>query len=221
MVDKKGIIWVGTKKAGLHLGKWGALGKWEDVSGFQASRSLHECDHFSSDYVNCIYQSDEGVVWIGVEEGGLNLWQSEKPMFKHLLTSELDYTTDKLYHSHIWSIYGDQSDTLLLGLKDGGIAVVSKKQRKALYRLTSLGGKGNNVFTIKPMGHKGDRLLIGTNDSSMLYTLTKTELNRGRRTYYPIENEASIGNPITNLEYSHSIRKWLVGSKRRYPFLYL
>lgn len=216
LVDKEGTIWVGTKKAGLHLGKWGPSEKWENVCRFQASRNLHEDDYFSSDYINCIHQSDDGVVWIGVAEGGLNLWQSEKPVFRHLLVSEMDYFTDELYQSHVWSIYGDQSDTLLLGLKDGGIAVASKKQRKALYRLTSAGDKGNNVFVIKPMGHKGDRLLIGTN-GSILYSLKKSELNNAKE-YQPYEKKVSIGNPITNLEYLHSLKKWLVGSKRDSTF---
>jgi len=219
LLDDQQTLWVGTQKDGLYLyeddqlhNKWNTPTLVSATCHFSANQPKNEKSYFSSNAINVIYKSRDGVIWVGANEGGLNIWQSHKQVFNHMLISEKDFTygSDMLYNSDVWSIYVEPGgQELLAGLKEEGVALINHESGKAIRRLKCADGKGNSVLVIKRLK---DTVYLGTLDG--LYTFNWSERNSTDR-YSPlaINGETVCKNKVTDIEYLEKNKKWVVGGR--------
>lgn len=113
----------------------------------------------SSNYIQCIYEDDSGIVWIGADSG-LNKFDNKKQKFAHW-AMEPD-NPDSLCNNSIWSIYKDRTGILWVGT-EGGLERLDRGNNKCV-RFT-IEGSSINLADDRIMSIIEDRdgkLWIGT-----------------------------------------------------------
>jgi len=222
-----GRLWVGTKNEGLYVFDEKGRPQLGDPeahyciqSNMGGARML-----FSSNEINTLYASKDGVVWAGTEGGGVNLFQQKKQAFKSSYTKEAFTTFYKnkaparteTYNNNVWSIYPypqGSGNTVLIGTEGNGV-VYFDLARDSILKNILLPPKDDpkvddakTVQKIRP-GFNQD-LILGTNAG--LYRLT---LNNGNLPdhYKPIKDFRKKTGKVSLLEYSPKHGSWLAGKK--------
>ena len=127
--DRDGVLWIGTGSGGLN-GLVPATSSGQALS--EAEGSDLENEHFihyqhnpddpnslSSNAVSAIFEDQNGVLWIGTEDGGLNRLDSENESWWHY--RNVPNNPHSLSHNNITAIYEDQSGALWVGTNGGGL----------------------------------------------------------------------------------------------------
>lgn len=114
------ILLIGTYGEGLYRldEETGAITHSRSEPGNSAS--------LSSNYIQCIYEDNSGIVWVGADSG-LNKFDSKKQRFAHW-ASEPD-NPDSLCNNSVWSIYKDRAGMLWIGT-EGGLDILDQKTNK-------------------------------------------------------------------------------------------
>jgi len=158
-VASDGFMWVGSKNGGLYLFN---LTRKSLQFNFNSDKSPNDPFCFSSNQINCIYGSKEGVVWIGSENGGLNLWQPEKLVFQHMLSASVTTNANRLMNKIVWSIYLEpNSDKVWVGLDKEGIMCLSMDDAKYLRQFRSSDALNQSVYVLRAHNNK---FYIGTDN---------------------------------------------------------
>ncbi len=128
-------VWFGTESAGLIQLKTKRLA----ISNFR-----HESQNSSSigpNPVNAVYQTGDGMLWVGNVESGLNYTMNPKEGFSHITARD-----GGISHNSVSAVKGDVKGNLWVGTWGGGVDVLS--------------GKYPYERVAKPMwrGHQSDRI---------------------------------------------------------------
>ena len=171
------ILWIGTNGSGLYLYNLNT----SDLEECHENCGQEEVE-INSNFVNVIGASRDGVIWIGLGSGGVNYFQKEKQFFKHHFSGE--YTVvinDKVeaiyrYNNYALGLYSlkDNSNSLLVGTQNDGIAVVDLKNDFVNKKIISRDGEqgSSEVFCIKAWDKS--TLILGT--TAGLYTLNTSNI---------------------------------------------
>ncbi len=126
LVDKQGLIWLGTENNGLVL--------YDPIKNV-VKNFLHEPDNehsISENDVFTIAEGKEGVLWLGYASTGLSLFSPISKKFKHIKSSQFD--SHSIPSDNISNIFFDQSGLMWVAT-DSGIAIHSPLTRASqLYR---------------------------------------------------------------------------------------
>jgi DNA-binding NtrC family response regulator/ligand-binding sensor domain-containing protein len=120
-MNRNGVIWIGTDGGGLDKLTFSANGLP------QFTHFRHDPDDPSSlsyNSVYSLYQDANGMLWIGTNGGGLNLYDADTGTFSHCRYTPLDPTS--INYDEVYDIYEDQTGVIWLGTYGGGVDKVSQ-----------------------------------------------------------------------------------------------
>ncbi len=206
--DRDGVLWVGTEAQGLLIFD---IGKSTLHAHFTSDKAENDPQYFSGKRINCINSSKEGVVWVGMDKGGLNLWQPGRIVFENLLSQEVPDDNDTRLQKVVWSIYAaPNDDKIWVGLDKEGILCLSAKDKRVIQRIRSADPKlAPSAFVMRE--HHG-RFYIGTENG--IYTLPVS--NKAVR-YEPhkVDNRRVLGGKrVSMMVFDPGNSCWYAGSRQ-------
>jgi signal transduction histidine kinase/ligand-binding sensor domain-containing protein len=167
--DWEGNLWIGSTE-GLYCLKNNPDTKITDLVHYQ--HDVHDKSSLSIDQVISLYVDDVGNLWIGTENGGINLFNRENQNFWHYRKD--DYDPKSLNNESIETIYQDKTGNLWFGTYSGGLNI-AMKNRDAIINYQTLPGApfslSHNTVTCFSEDHLG-QTWVGT-DGGGLYLFDK------------------------------------------------
>lgn len=170
--DNKGRIWIATTNGLYRL-------KSKNFKEYTIKHYQHDSNDrssLSSNNLISLFVDQQGNLWIGTENEGLNLFNEQNETFIKYRYDE--YNPGSLNNESIHSIYQDDKGNLWIGTFAGGINI-SRRYSDAILHFQNLPGAkmslSNNVVTAFLEDHKG-RIWIGTDGGGL--NLFKNELKR-------------------------------------------
>jgi len=200
--DEEGNIWIGSR-AGLFCLKDFQLSGKPDLVHY-----IHDNKNSSSlsiDMINALFVDASGNIWVGTENGGLNLFISEKEGFWHYRKD--DYDPQSLNNESIEAICQDNAGNLWFGTYSGGLNI-ALKNRTAIAKYQNLPGVMNSLSHNSVSCFREDhlkRLWVGTDGGG----LDRFDEETGRFRRYNIENSSLSSNSILCIFEDSKNRIWL------------
>ena len=196
--DKDRNVWFGSED-GLYCLKSGN----EYLTHFR--HDVTDANSLSIDLVRSIFVDDMGNVWIGTDNGGLNLFNKEKQTFWHY--GKDDYDPQSLNNEAIDAIYQDKTGNLWFGTYTGGINIAINN-RDAIIKYANLPGAplslSHNTVTCFSEGLQG-QIWIGTDGGGLNLFDKKKE----RFTRYNMNNSSLSSNAILSIHETSDELLWI------------
>lgn len=153
-VDRRDRLWVGTRE-GLYL--------LDRTNGkFRHFRhSPLNPNSLGGNVVLSIEEDENGILWVGTENGGLSLYNSDTDTFVNYKQDDVDRWS--LSNNSLWSLYKDKKDNMWIGTFSGGINFVSSAASKFThYRHTSSPSSLSNNSVWAILEDSKNNLWVGT-----------------------------------------------------------
>jgi len=198
--DRSGLIWIGAN----------ALNKYNPLNE-RFHHLKHEPDNPSSlshDNVGAIYETRDGSIWIGTEEGGVNLYDRDKGIFKNIPV-RIDPSNTSMDLS-IGSIVEDIYGNIWIGTRRNGIFIYD--QEKQTFRSYPFGDHNGVDEDLKYVNfletdNKG-QLWIATFNNG-LFVLNIREKTIRNYKYDPEDPNSLSGNYLLRLFRDEGDRIWI------------
>ncbi|MDP2337792.1 MAG: two-component regulator propeller domain-containing protein [Bacteroidota bacterium] len=162
--DREGNIWFGSTE-GLYCLKSNSEAKITNLIHYQ--HDAQDKYSLSINQVKSLYVDYEGNLWIGTENGGINLFDRENQRFLHYRKD--DYDPKSLNNESIQSIYKDKTGILWFGTFTGGLNI-AVKNRGAIISYQTLPGApfslSHNTVTCFLEDHQ-DQTWVGTDGGGL------------------------------------------------------
>ncbi|CAL1517169.1 two-component regulator propeller domain-containing protein [Chitinophaga sp. MM2321] len=161
----------------------------------QTVRHIHkdsEGSRLNTYIVNAVIQDNEGKIWIGTDQGGINLLDKKDFSIQYLLKKENDNRS--IRQNSVTTLYNDPSGMIWLGTYKTGIDYYHPSIRKfPLFSHNALqpGSLGYNDINAFAEDAKGN-LWIGTNGGGLIY------FNRQTGSFTPYLNNKANTNSLSN-----------------------
>ncbi len=166
----------------------------------------------NNNFVNCIYNSNDGNLWIGTEKAGVNKINLDQKKF-HALKHDIE-NSNSLSHSTVNSIL-DSRNYLWVGTAGGGLNRYDKK--KGVYKHYRSNTKGQhtlyNDFITSVIKDKDEDLWIGSWGGS-LTRLRKENIDNGAfdQYFHELNDSVSLINPYVSSIAEDNIGRIWVGT---------
>jgi ligand-binding sensor domain-containing protein/signal transduction histidine kinase len=200
--DKSGNLWFGSREGLFSIEKSSdplndGLTQYKHNPKDPASLSINQ--------VKSLFVDNDNNLWIGTENGGLNLFDKNTRHFQHF---RIDlYNPKSLNNESIQTIFEDRTGNLWVGTFAGGLNIATKNS-DAIYHYKFLPGSqqslSHNVVTCFLKDHKG-RIWIGTDGGGLNLFNPET----GRFKQYKTENSSISSNAILCVYQDSENRIWL------------
>jgi PAS domain S-box-containing protein len=115
----KGFIWIAT---------YSGLFRYDGYKCTAYRNDPTNINSISSKDVNCLCLDNDGVLWVGTFDNGLNRFHWETETFTHYNNKKND--PESLSHNGISVIYEDPKGDLWIGTREGGVNRLDKKTGK-------------------------------------------------------------------------------------------
>ncbi len=157
--DQQKQYWLGTSEAGLFR-----------FGGGQAHQYQHQPaqpQSLSHNQVRAILQTRQGMLWVGTDGGGLNLYDPATDGFAHLRADEAN--PGSLSSDAVYSLYEDRAGTVWVGTFGGGVNFYNQYKAKFAqythlpHTANSLNGK--SVLAI--LQDSGGEVWLGTDGGGL------------------------------------------------------
>ena len=204
IVDRQGNIWAtGLNGVDVIYPCDDSLVTYRFVHNWANPNSL------SKNIASTITEDRSGILWIGTNGGGINLYNPNRKNFGH-------YTKNKnpksLSYSKIRSITEDPMKNLWIGTEGGGLDMLPYTSNNydsgfIHFDLNQIPGGENYVFALAPVffeDHK--RLFVGTGYSANLEVIDISDPNNIRETVY---NELNTNAHVFSLLYDSDSILWI------------
>jgi ligand-binding sensor domain-containing protein len=119
--DEDGKLWIATYGNGLVVMHYDSLGK---SSYIRYVHDDNDANSLSNNIVRSILIDKSHKIWIGTENGGLNLFDSTNKNFRHFTNNKNDKSS--ISSNSIGSIFEDNLGRLWFGSFDQGLDIVDK-----------------------------------------------------------------------------------------------
>jgi len=168
--DKQGETWIGTR-GGLNL-----LAKSKQVfHNYSAHPSDKNNKYMNSSIVYAFWIDDQNNIWIGTEDGGVNIYHPETESYTYLMTDAHD--PNSISKNCIKAFLDDKKGNLWIGTYLGGIDILNLKTGKISHFQNDPSDPGslsdNRVWALM-RDHDG-YIWIGTSSGIDRYDLKKSE----------------------------------------------
>ncbi len=170
-IDSKNRIWVGTQ-AGLSLLKYNKDVP-EKSTFINYTNNPGNQESISSGFVLALKEDKEGRLWIGIQNGGLdiidlNSFEEDNCVFYHYTNNPDDNTS--LSYNSIYSLYEDRNGSMWVGSYGDGVNMYNKltKKFKHYNRKQNNPNSLSNNF-VNALLDDGDYLCIGTDGGLNLF----------------------------------------------------
>lgn len=164
--DHEGNLWVATYSSGLaRIDK----NKRElDLNDLKIRRNLFirpiPLEKMGSKKIRCIYEDNQGILWVGTYLGGLHKLESRNPIqFKKYTTKE------GLSDNDVKCLFEDSKSRLWIGTRSGGLNLLEKKDKDGEYHFST--------SSIPKLSHN-NVLFIHEDKSNFLWIGTISGLNK-------------------------------------------
>lgn len=211
--DKYGNIWVGVKDVGLYKTTTSPKGKYN----FELYRNdPNDLNSLSNNRVLSLCSDNEGFVWIGTENGGLNRLDPIKRSFKRFYHSLRN--VNGLSNNSIWSIMEDRVGRIWLGTFSKGLDVIDPNSKNFGHYL---GASGRNVVAAIVEGvveMDDDMLCIATDGEGFQLFNTRTKKTKSFRKKANEENSLPVNAlvSVTKNRQGHLLFGTWAGGVSRY-----
>ena len=114
--DKDGNIWLGTEMDGLYFLPVDLIPSVREGNDFEIVGHVFDenvPEGMSSARITCLTQDQNGVIWVGTANGGLNRYHKEDETFSHF------FVQDGLPSNYITAIAVDDENNLWISTKNG------------------------------------------------------------------------------------------------------
>jgi signal transduction histidine kinase/ligand-binding sensor domain-containing protein/DNA-binding response OmpR family regulator len=201
--DSDGDVWIWstTESRGVYCydHKTGLLGQFTTGSGKI---------RLTSNMVSSLAESEDGKIWVGTDQGGVNVIDKRKSRVRYILHRDEDNRT--IAHNSITSLYRDDHGIIWAGTYKRGISYYHKSIfRFDVYKHYSLDPSSLPFEDVNRFAedNKGN-LWIGTNGGGLLY------FNRQAGTFKQYvhdgaNNNSISGNVIVSLCIDHEQNLWI------------
>lgn len=155
----QGLLWIGTETGGAMKLTPCVLMLTNYVHS-SAESSL------SPNAVNAMYAEDDGTLWVGTVEGGLNRKEAGSNDFVHFTKSN-----SALPHNSVSTLTADNRKQLWIGTWGGGISLINLEQHQRIVPLTIDSHHTPLLVYIGALQYDSinDLMWIGTNDGLFYY----------------------------------------------------
>jgi len=144
MKDETGQVWIGTSGNGIYLFDYTK----ETFKHFALKPTIG--GHFNQEqtdydtYINCIYQSSDGILWVGMAWRGFMKINKSQNIFKSFQKNT--HTKKGLSDNHIWC-FAHTDTTLLIGT-EAGVNIYNFRNHRFSYLTTKNGLSSNQIRSI-------------------------------------------------------------------------
>lgn len=202
LIDSKNRFWVGTNN-GLNLlktpyDKLDLSGTSRPIVRFQQFvASNPENDFLNANEINCIFENNDGKLWLATQGGGINIMNTDSNTFSHLTVE------NGLPGNDVQGILSDQSGIKWVSTNKGIVSIdVNNKEKPFTYYSQSDGIQGE-TFKVNSWfkSYDGEMFFGGDNGFTRFYpneiTLNPIPPKIGL-TYFRIMNQiVKIGDTIS------------------------
>ncbi len=162
----------------------------------------------SSSFVRCVRQDKNGLIWIGTDHGGLNVFDKKKNTIEVLKNDINDHKS--IGQNSIISLYCEDNGTLWVGTYKNGLAYYHPnmfKFKKPLLLKTL--GQGREMLDCNSLyKDKAGNLWIGTNGQGLIkYNLHTNKISRFRNN--PQDKSSISADIITSIFEDHQNVIWI------------
>jgi len=200
--DREGNIWFASNE-GLFCLDYDATLKVNGLVHFK--HQINNESSISIDLVLSLLVDHSGKLWVGTDNGGLNLFDSKNGSFRHYRRDDTD--SQSLNNEAIQAIYEDRTGNLWIGTYTGGINI-ARNSGDALIRYQyipgSSGSLSHNTVTCFLEDRKG-KIWIGTDGGG----LNLFDRNTNHFTRFNIDNSNLPSNAILCMIEDSSDRMWI------------
>lgn len=186
--DSKGRLWIGTYGGGLNVLEKSS----QDKAMFRSySHDPGNPASLNNNYITCIKETSQGVLWIGTEGGGISRFDPDKGTFK-----PYTYQPDNpvgLSHNHVTCIHEDKEGKLWIGTYGGGLNIMDPlKETFMHYRHHErVPGSLSDDYILSIYNDTTDVMWLGT-----LKGINKFDLERLQ--FFRLERNASYPNSLND-----------------------
>jgi signal transduction histidine kinase/ligand-binding sensor domain-containing protein len=199
--DNEGNLWFSSTE-GLYCLKQSDLNSTKLI---HYQYDSNDKSSLSINQVTSLFVDDAGNLWIGTENGGMNLYDKKTNGFWHYRID--DYDPQSLNNESIESIYQDRTGNLWVGTYTGGLNIAMKNS-DAISKYQNLPGApfslSHNTVTSFFEDHN-NKIWVGTDGGGL--NLFSEQDNRFRR--YKTDNSGIGSNSILAILEDSSNRIWL------------
>lgn len=122
--DSDGDLWVRKPYEGLYFYSHDGLTR-------KHFSYIHNNNSLNYDIVTTICEFSPGIIWIGTDNGGINIFNKKKKTFDYLTFDPLDPYS--IRSNAISSIYKDKEGIIWVGTYDGGVSYYDKRKYKFVH----------------------------------------------------------------------------------------
>jgi ligand-binding sensor domain-containing protein len=190
--DREGDIWIGSTE-GLYWLKYNNDSKIINLTHYR-----HDANNklsLSINLVRSLFVDDIGNLWIGTDNGGINLFEKKTRTFRHYRKD--DYDPQSLSNEAIEAIYEDRTGNLWFGTYTGGLNIAISN-RDAFLSYKNLPGAplslSHNTVTCFSENNEG-KIWVGTDGGGL--NLFDMQINRFSR--FNIDNSRLSSNAILSI----------------------
>ncbi|WP_166963966.1 two-component regulator propeller domain-containing protein [Yeosuana marina] len=196
-VSDNGNIWLGTSGKGLTQYE-PAINSWRTFNTESTTNNT-----ISSDRIMSLLIDHENELWIGTQEGGLNILDQKGHIKKYSNTSKISLSA-----TTIWCIFKGSDNKYWLGTREHGLIQFDKRRGEIKRYTTNDNLSSNNIRVITQSD--SNHLWLGTEeDGIVLFDILNETFTSFKS--YPKKNSLS-NNKVKSLYYDPSGILW-VGTK--------
>ena len=183
IADTRNNLWGGDLQ-GVHVTHL----EGQRLKTYDFTNSWNNPHSLSKNIVSAIMEDNSGIIWIGTNGGGINLYNPNRKTFSHYQKNEAPRS---LSYNKIRAIKEDHKQNLWIGTEGGGLNLLPYRNRDDyqngfLYfdsnRVT--GGK-NDVYAIEEVNFKNSKkMFIGTGYHSFLEVIDMSDAGTFRQSIY-------------------------------------
>jgi len=200
--DPDGDLWIGSTEGLFFLKNSPEV---KNISFIHYQHDKNDKNSLSINQVKSLYIDDLGDLWIGTENGGIDLFDRKSKKFWHYRTD--DYDPMSLNNESIQAIYQDKTGNLWVGTFSGGLNL-ALKNRDAIIHYQNLPGApsslSHNTITCFLEDHRG-QIWIGTDGGG--FNLFEMGINRFLR--FKTDNSLLSSNAILCMLEKPDDQLWL------------
>jgi ligand-binding sensor domain-containing protein/HPt (histidine-containing phosphotransfer) domain-containing protein/two-component sensor histidine kinase/PAS domain-containing protein len=200
--DKEGNIWFGSAD-GLFLLENNPIKKKIQLSHFQNNPA--DPNSLSNNRAKSLFVDDEGKLWVGTENGGVNLYDRNKRNFIHYRINE--FNPMSLNNESIHAIAHDVNKNLWLGTFGGGVNLSIKNSDFIVHYKNLPGAQQSLSYNVVScfMEDRLNQIWVGTDGGGFNLFNAKT----GRFIRFDADNSKLNNNAILCMEEGADSRIWL------------
>ncbi|MCX6120945.1 MAG: PAS domain-containing protein [Ignavibacteriales bacterium] len=187
--DNQGKFWVGTQDNGLFSIESYSAGH---IKYRQYVHDANDVNSLLNNHILSMHLDKTGYLWIGIENGGLEIFNIEKKTLKHYKNDPNDESS--ISSNSIWSIYQDPIGRIWIGTFDKGLNLIDRYYEKFITYRRQANNRNSlsNENVSKFLEDKHGNLWIATDGGGLNY------FNRDKKSFEHFRHNENNKNSLSS-----------------------